>query len=98
MTYRVVAGGGSSAQTAPAAAGMQLEPDWVSSSQLLKAVDVKPLYESIDEAKEMLRADFANGKCRQYRAHHACPLHSIARAQLQSYRVFSDRMDSDCGS
>ena len=68
MTYRVAAGGGGSAQTAAAAAGMQLEPDWVSSSQLLKAVDVKPLYESIDEAKEMLRADFANGKCRQYRA------------------------------
>jgi hypothetical protein len=55
---------GGRAQT-PAANGVQLEPDWGSSSMLLEAVEVKPLQESIDEAKEMLRADFANGTVSQ---------------------------------
>eukprot|EP01043_Picozoa_sp_COSAG02_P055085 COSAG02_NODE_6336_length_3642_cov_3.835338_3_plen_137_part_00 len=55
------AGGGCSRVPPPTANGVQLEPDWASSSTLLKAVEMKPLHESIDEAKKMLRADFANG-------------------------------------
>lgn len=60
-------GGGGSRVPTPTANGVQLEPDWASSSKLLKAVEVKPLHESIDEAKEMLRADFANGMLSQSR-------------------------------
>ncbi len=43
------------------AAGIRPEPVWVESTKPLGAVEVKPLRESIDEAKDMLRADFANG-------------------------------------
>jgi hypothetical protein len=43
------------------AAGIRPEPVWVESTKPLGAVEVKPLRESIDKAKDMLRADFANG-------------------------------------
>ena len=42
------------------AAGVRPEPEWSASGTPLGAVVVKPLRESIDAAKDMLRADFAN--------------------------------------
>jgi hypothetical protein len=42
------------------AAGVRSEPAWVESTSLLRPVAVEPLHTSIDAAKNMLRADFAN--------------------------------------
>ena len=41
-------------------AGVRLEPVWDGSPSPLRPVVVEPLRKSIDEAKNMLRADFAN--------------------------------------
>lgn len=43
-----------------ASAGVRLEPNWTASAVRLRPVVVRGLLESIDEAKDMLRADFAN--------------------------------------
>ena len=48
------------AGAAAAAAGVHAEPDWHGSAKRLGRVTVRPLRESIDAAKDMLRADFAN--------------------------------------
>jgi hypothetical protein len=45
---------------AAAVAGVRAEPGWLRSTRPLRPVEVRPLRESIDEAKDMLRADFAN--------------------------------------
>lgn len=51
---------GSSGAAAAAVAGVRPEPGWLRSTRPLRPVEVRPLRESIDEAKDMLRADFAN--------------------------------------
>jgi hypothetical protein len=58
---RMIEPPGTDASTECAAAGVRPEPVWVESTKPLGAVEVRPLRESIDEAKDMLRADFANG-------------------------------------
>lgn len=61
-----VGGGDAGGARAASVNGVRVEPDWVSSSNLLKPIAVKSLGESIDEAKDMLRADFANGNLSPY--------------------------------